>query len=117
MVVDDDPETLALLREVVAKEGYQVETAEDAVSLARLHWELGGCGVLVARTPETSIDVDDLIDEALDQAERQGIGGQAVTPFVLSRLHERSDGRTLEANKELAAANAGLAAELAVAAS
>ncbi|MBA5865128.1 MAG: response regulator [Nitrospira sp. CR1.3] len=30
MVVDDDAETLALLREVVAKEGYQVETAEDA---------------------------------------------------------------------------------------
>ena len=29
MVVDDDAETLALLREVVAKEGYQVETAED----------------------------------------------------------------------------------------
>lgn len=30
MVVDDDPETLALLREVVTKEGYQVETVEDA---------------------------------------------------------------------------------------
>ena len=30
MVVDDDPETLALLREVVTKEGYQVDTAEDA---------------------------------------------------------------------------------------
>jgi DNA-binding NtrC family response regulator len=30
MVVDDDAETLALLREVIAKEGYQVETAEDA---------------------------------------------------------------------------------------
>ena len=92
----------------------RIETAEDAVSLARLHWELGGCGVLVARPPETSIDVDDLIDEALEEAERQGIRGQAVTPFVLSRLHEQSDGRTLEVNKELAAANAGLAGELAV---
>ena len=30
MVVDDDADTLSLLREVVAKEGYQVETAEDA---------------------------------------------------------------------------------------
>ena len=92
----------------------RIETAEDAVSLARLHWELGGCGVLVARPPETSIDVDDLIDEALEEAEREGIRGQAVTPFVLSRLHEQSDGRTLEVNKELAAANAGLAGELAV---
>jgi pseudouridine-5'-phosphate glycosidase len=92
----------------------RVESAEEAVTLARVHWELGGCGVLVARPPDTSIDVDDLIDEALEEAERQGIGGQAVTPFVLSRLHERSDGRTLEVNKELAAANAGLAGELAV---
>ena len=82
--------------------------------LARLHWELGGCGVLVARPPDTSIDVDDLIDEALEQAELEGVAGQAVTPFVLSRLHERSDGRTLEVNRELAAANAGLAGELAV---
>jgi pseudouridine-5'-phosphate glycosidase len=92
----------------------RVETPEEAVALARMHWELGGCGVLVARPPETSIDVDDLIDEALEEAERQGISGQAVTPFVLSRLHERSDGRTLEVNKELAAANAGLAGELAL---
>jgi pseudouridine-5'-phosphate glycosidase len=92
----------------------RVETAEETVNLARLHWELGGCGVLVARPPETSVDVDDLIDEALEEAERQGIRGQAVTPFVLSRLHEQSDGRTLEVNKELAAANAGLAGELAV---
>lgn len=92
----------------------RIETAEEAVNLARLHWELGGCGVLVARAPETSIDVDDLIDEALEEAERQGIRGQAVTPFVLARLHEQSGGRTLEVNKELAAANAGLAGELAV---
>jgi pseudouridine-5'-phosphate glycosidase len=42
--------------------------------------------------------------------------GQAVTPFVLSFLHERSAGRTLVANRELVAANAGLAAEVAVAA-
>jgi pseudouridine-5'-phosphate glycosidase len=92
----------------------RIENADEAVNLARLHWELGGCGVLVARPPETSIDVDDLIDEALEEAERRGIRGQAVTPFVLSRLHEQSDGRTLEVNRELAAANAGLAGELAV---
>ena len=92
----------------------RVEDAEEAVRLARLHWELGGCGVLVARPPDTSIDVDDLIDEAIEQAELEGVAGQAVTPFVLSRLHERSDGRTLEVNRELAAANAGLAGELAV---
>ena len=40
--------------------------------------------------------------------------GQAVTPFVLSYLHEHSGGRTLAANRELVVANAALAAEVAV---
>jgi len=41
MVVDDDADTLTLLREVVTKEGYQVETAEDAeTALQRLgEWQ------------------------------------------------------------------------------
>ena len=38
-----------------------------------------------------------------------------VTPFVLSYLHRESGGRTLAANRELIADNAGLAAEVAVA--
>jgi pseudouridylate synthase len=92
----------------------RVESVDDAVRLATLHWELGGCGVLLARPPDESIDVDDLIEGALAEAEREGVRGQAVTPFVLSRLHERSGGRTLAANRELAAANAGLAGQLAV---
>jgi pseudouridine-5'-phosphate glycosidase len=37
-----------------------------------------------------------------------------VTPFVLAYLHEHSGGRTLKANRELVAANAALAAEVAV---
>jgi two-component system response regulator AtoC len=35
MVVDDDAETLALMREIVAKEGFEVETAEDAETALR----------------------------------------------------------------------------------
>ncbi len=45
----------------------------------------------------------------------QGVTGQAVTPFVLAHLHRESGGRTLAANRELIAANAGLAAEIGVA--
>ena len=95
---------------------HRVDSVADAVELSRLHWELGGSGVLLARPPDESLDVDELIEEALEEAERNGIVGQAVTPFVLARLHERSDGRTLAANRALAAANAELAAELAVSA-
>ena len=93
----------------------RVDSVEEALDIARRHWELGGCAILVTRAPDESVDVDDLIDEALAEAERQDVHGQAVTPFVLARLHERSGGRTLEVNRDLAAANAQLAAELAVA--
>ena len=70
---------------------------------------------VVARPPDPEVDVSALIEDALDEAESQGVSGQAVTPFVLSRLHERSGGRTLEVNRKLAADNAALAAEIAAA--
>jgi pseudouridylate synthase len=94
----------------------RVDSVDEALRLARTHWELVGCGVLLARPPDESLDVDALIEEALSAAEAERVRGQEVTPFVLARLHERSGGRTLAVNRELAAANAQLAAELAVAA-
>jgi len=94
----------------------RVDSVEEALRVARAHWELVGCGVLLARPPDESLDVDDLIEEALAEAEAERIRGKGVTPFVLALLHERSGGRTLAVNRELAAANAQLAAELAMAA-
>jgi pseudouridine-5'-phosphate glycosidase len=94
----------------------RVESAGEAGQVARAHWELGGAGILLARPPDASLDdVGPLIEQALTEAKRRGVTGQTVTPFVLSYLHEQSGGRTLEANRELVAANAELAAEVAVA--
>jgi pseudouridine-5'-phosphate glycosidase len=58
--------------------------------------------------------VEALIAKGIEEARRRDIRGQAVTPFVLSFVHEQSDGRTIELNKQLIAENAGLAAEVAV---
>jgi pseudouridylate synthase len=93
----------------------RVETAADAAAIARAHWDLDGRGILVARPPDESVDVEPLIAAALDDARAQAITGQRVTPFVLSFLHEQSDGATLRVNKALIAANAQLAGEIAVA--
>jgi pseudouridylate synthase len=92
-----------------------VETADEAARIARGHWELGGTTLLLGRPPDESLEVDDLIEEAVGEARARGVEGQAVTPFVLSFLHERSAGSTLSVNRELIEANAGLAAEVAVA--
>lgn len=93
----------------------RVETADEAARVARAHWALGGATLLLGRPPDESLDVDDLIEDAVSEAHAREVEGQAVTPFVLSFLHERSNGRTLAVNRELIAANAGLAAEVAVA--
>jgi pseudouridine-5'-phosphate glycosidase len=93
----------------------RVDSADEAAQVARAHWELGGAGLLLGNAPENGIDVEPLIEQALRAAAAENISGQAVTPFVLSFLHERSEGRTLEVNRELVVANAGLAAQVAVA--
>jgi pseudouridine-5'-phosphate glycosidase len=88
--------------------------AGEAVRIARAHRQLSVSAVVVARPPVDGLDdVEPLIDEALREAELQGIHGQRVTPFVLAFLHERSGGRTLTVNRRLAADNAALAGRLA----
>ena len=94
----------------------RVDSAAGAAEVARTHWELGGAGVVVGNPPAESLDdVDDLIAAALDEAGREGVHGQRVTPFVLAYLHRESGGRTLEANRRLVADNAALAGEIAAA--
>lgn len=94
---------------------HRVDEPAAAARVAAAHWELGGCGLVLASPPPESLDVEELIEQAVAEAVRRGIAGQAVTPFVLSTLHERSGGRTLQVNRALIAANARLAAEVAVA--
>jgi pseudouridine-5'-phosphate glycosidase len=95
----------------------RVESPGEAAAVARAHWGLGAAGaVALTRPPDPSLDdVEPLIEEALAEAAEQGVRGPAITPFVLARLHERSDGRTLRANRELIVGNAALAGEVAVA--
>jgi len=94
----------------------RVDSPEEVVRIARGHWDLLGCGLVLGNPPPRSIDVGTLIDSALDEAVDLGTTGQGLTPYLLSRLHEQSGGETLAVNRELAVANAALAAEIAVAA-
>jgi len=94
----------------------RVDEPVEAAEIARAHWQLGGAALLLGRAPDESVDdAELLIEEALAAAADRGVRGQDVTPFVLSFLHERSGGRTLAVNRDLIVANAGLAAEVAVA--
>ena len=53
------------------------------------------------------------IEQALADAAREGIAAKAVTPFLLRRLFELTQGRSLAANIALVLDNARLAAQIA----
>lgn len=60
-------------------------------------------------------ELDDVLEGALGECERAGITGAAITPFVLGRIAEATEGRSVPANLSLAEHNAAVAAEVAVA--
>jgi pseudouridine-5'-phosphate glycosidase len=77
-------------------------------------------GILMTVTvPDGAELADDVAETAIQQAtaeaEAQGIHGKAVTPFVLSRVVELTDGQSRTANTALLVNNARVAAEIAVA--
>lgn len=94
-----------------------VDEAARVVHVRTVTLAQGGL-VLALPPPEAEAmaadEVERLIVLALDAARREGITGKAVTPFLLSKLAELSEGRTLAANVSLLVHNARYAGELAV---
>jgi pseudouridine-5'-phosphate glycosidase len=98
----------------------RVDAPHQAARLLQAHWTLGLGGLLIANPPPGSAaldpaEVEALVSRALDDARSARIRGKHLTPFLLERINELSDGRTLEANIALIEANAALGAELAAA--
>ncbi|MCS5431505.1 pseudouridine-5'-phosphate glycosidase, partial [Staphylococcus aureus] len=59
--------------------------------------------------------IDDIIEEAVKEAETQGISGKDSTPFLLGKIVEKSKGKSLNTNIKLVENNAVLGAKIAVA--
>lgn len=107
----------------VADSGFSLDhSAEDSVKLARIaaaQWSLlPDGGLLIANPPPTESALDAATLEswtaqALREAEEKGVAGAAVTPYLLSRLHELSGGKTRACNVALLLSNARLAAQVA----
>ncbi|MEX0630338.1 MAG: pseudouridine-5'-phosphate glycosidase [Chloroflexota bacterium] len=100
---------------------HRVDSAAAAAELVAAHRSVPGVGgLLMVQPPPAEVaipaaEVESWIAEALDAAAAAGVRGAAVTPYVLSRVVEASGGRALRANIGLIVANAGAAAEVAVA--
>jgi pseudouridine-5'-phosphate glycosidase len=84
------------------------------------HLSLGAGGVVIGNPVPADQELserecDDAIAAALSDAERAGVRGRAVTPFLLERFRQRTEGRSVFSNRALLASNARLAGALAVA--
>ena len=98
---------------------HRCDGAHDVARMVRLQQEIGPGGLLIANPiPEShALDagaIEARINEAVIEAKAQGVGQKEVTPFLLRRIVELTDGRSLEANRALVKNNAVLAAQVAV---
>ena len=57
--------------------------------------------------------IDSIIEQAMAEANANGINGKDVTPFLLGKIKELTEGESLVANIELVKHNAKVGAELA----
>lgn len=107
----------------LTKSGYQldwsVDSAEEVAQVMRSQDQLGaGQGIVLANPiPEQKqwdpAEHDRVLDIAFKAAEKAGITGKAVTPFLLGFIVEQSKGKSLEVNLDLARNNVSLAAKIA----
>jgi pseudouridine-5'-phosphate glycosidase len=97
---------------------HRCDTVEELAHVLRTRWALDQGGVLVANPiPEEAAlpaaQIESAITAALALAERDGMSGKALTPFLLSELARSTGGASVRANRALALDNVRVGAALA----
>ena len=99
----------------------RVDSVAEIVEIARVRWNLGLEGsILVGNPPPAELAfssqlIETHLREATAQMERERVSGKDVTPFLLSRLQQATEGKATRLNSTLIVANAALAGEIAAA--
>lgn len=98
---------------------YQLDSPAVIANALHAKWQLGLNGGVVVANPipqQHALDqemIDSVINKALLEMEEQGVSGKESTPFLLSRVAEVTEGKSLAANIQLVLNNARLAASIA----
>ena len=92
----------------------------EAAAAFLAHRELSSTGFLVANPidPKSELSVelhDRALSSALDRAKALGVSGKEVTPVLLAEFARYTAGASVEVNRELVVANAGLAGRISAA--
>jgi pseudouridine-5'-phosphate glycosidase len=97
----------------------RLDSAKEITDFAEAHWSLGMKSAILVTNPVPEIDaiskaeMGPIIDIASKEAMEKGIHGQELTPFLLGRISELTNGKSLRTNLALLLNNARLAAEIA----
>lgn len=99
---------------------HRVESPAEIAQIIKARKSVGTLtkALVVANPVEKEMDKtrhDEILASGLARAEKEGITGKAVTPFLLEHFHTTSKGESLAINTEIIKANCLLAAQIAVA--
>lgn len=99
---------------------HRVDTPEEIAAIIKARKEVGTLSktLVVANPVEKEMEKsrhDAILKSGLEKADKEGIVGKAVTPFLLEHFHTTSDGESLAINTEIIKANCLLGAQIAVA--
>jgi pseudouridine-5'-phosphate glycosidase len=98
---------------------HRLDTPAALAAVLQAKWRAGLEGGVVIANPIAAAHeipqarIAAYIQQALAEAQAQGVAGAAVTPFLLARVSELTGGASLAANIQLVLANARLAAQVA----
>ena len=101
------------------KVDYRMDSPEELAAAFKVQHELGLKGGMLVTNPipeEYAMDdqgINDALEQALQEANAQGIHGKEITPFLLARVKDLTGGDSLDANIKLVYNNAKLAAQTA----
>ena len=97
------------------------DTVDEIALIMKSKWDLGINGSILITNPipkEFEADAEEInvaIEEALFLANKKGISGKGITPFILAHVSELTGGHSLSANVALVENNARLGAQIAFA--
>jgi pseudouridylate synthase len=97
----------------------RLDSPKEIADFARAHWNLGMRSAILVTNPVPQSDaisraeMDPIIARASEEAIKHGIHGQKLTPFLLSRISELTNGKSMKSNLALLLNNARLAADIA----
>lgn len=101
------------------KTSARADSPQEVADFARAHWEIGMPSAVLVCQPIAETDeipreeIDPIEEQASREAQEKGISGQALTPFLLQRVNELTNGKSMRANLSFLLNNAHLAAQIA----